>query len=60
MHYVYALYSKKFDKIYIGYSPGPNKRLASHNDPGDKGWTKKFQPWEIKIEYLKNKTTPSC
>ncbi|MBN1925369.1 MAG: GIY-YIG nuclease family protein [Prolixibacteraceae bacterium] len=47
MHYVYALYSREFDKIYIGYSTDPEKRLTSHNDPMNRGWTKKFQPWDI-------------
>lgn len=47
MYFVYALYSRHFDKIYIGYSEDPDKRLSSHNHPNNKGWTKKYQPWEI-------------
>ncbi|MEZ5104631.1 MAG: GIY-YIG nuclease family protein [Draconibacterium sp.] len=47
MHYVYALYSKDFDKIYIGYSSDINKRLAAHNHKNNTHWTAKFQPWII-------------
>ncbi|MEZ5104633.1 MAG: GIY-YIG nuclease family protein [Draconibacterium sp.] len=47
MHYVYALYSKGFDKIYIGYSSDINKRLAAHNHKSNTHWTAKFQPWII-------------
>ncbi|MFW6277755.1 MAG: GIY-YIG nuclease family protein [Prolixibacteraceae bacterium] len=47
MYFVYALYSPKFDKIYIGYSENPEKRLLSHNDERNRGWTRKFQPWEM-------------
>ena len=47
MYFVYALYSSKFDKIYIGYSENPEKRLQSHNDDRNKGWTRNFQPWQI-------------
>ena len=47
MYFVYALYSEKFEKFYIGYSENPDKRLQSHNDIMNNGWTKKFQPWKI-------------
>lgn len=47
MYFVYALYSSKFDKIYVGYSENPEKRLLDHNDERNRGWTRKFQPWEI-------------
>ncbi|WP_372948425.1 GIY-YIG nuclease family protein [Mariniphaga sp.] len=47
MYFVYALYSSKSDKIYIGYSENPEKRLQSHNDERNKGWTRKFQPWKL-------------
>jgi putative endonuclease len=45
MYHVYVLYSKKFEKIYIGYSSNIDQRLKSHNDPGNRGWTKKYKPW---------------
>ncbi|MFH2143440.1 MAG: GIY-YIG nuclease family protein [Bacteroidota bacterium] len=44
---VYVLYSKDFNKIYIGYSSDVDNRLSSHNDPGNKGWTRSFRPWVI-------------
>jgi putative endonuclease len=47
MYFVYALYSSKFDRIYIGYSENPEKRLTTHNDERNKGWTRKFQPWQL-------------
>lgn len=47
MYFVYALHSPEFDKIYIGFSENPEKRLESHNDERNKGWTAKFQPWEL-------------
>ena len=47
MYFVYALYSKEFDKIYIGYSSDVNRRLVSHNHKNNTHWTSKFQPWII-------------
>ena len=47
MHFVYVLFSPQFNKIYIGYTQNLKKRVNAHNDPGNKGWTKKFQPWEL-------------
>ena len=45
MYTVYILYSKKFDKIYIGYTSNLAERLLSHNELGKKGWTIKYRPW---------------
>ncbi len=47
MFFVYALYSEAHNKIYIGYSSNPEKRLLSHNDERNKGWTGKFQMWKL-------------
>lgn len=47
MFTVYALYSEKFDKIYIGFTSNLEKRLISHNELGKKGWTTKFRPWKV-------------
>ena len=47
MFQVYAIYSSKFDEIYIGYSVKAEKRLASHNHEKNKGYTKRYQPWEM-------------
>jgi putative endonuclease len=47
MFTVYALYSPKYDKIYIGYTSNLEQRLLSHNKLGKKGWTIKYRPWEV-------------
>ena len=44
---VYVLYSKKFNKIYIGFTSDLIKRFYSHNSFGTKGYTVKFRPWEV-------------
>jgi len=58
MCHVYVLYSESFDKIYIGFSTDVQKRLASHNDDRNKGWTSRYKPWKIiYTEEFDNKTT---
>ncbi|WP_020402619.1 GIY-YIG nuclease family protein [Gracilimonas tropica] len=47
MFTVYALYSLKYEKIYVGYTSNLEQRLLSHNKLGKKGWTIKFRPWEV-------------
>ncbi len=47
MYVVYALYSKKFDKIYIGFTSNLMERFKSHNELSKKGWTVSFRPWKI-------------
>ena len=47
MYTVYVLYSKGFNKIYIGYTADMNSRIISHNELSKKGWTIKYRPWEI-------------
>ena len=47
MFTVYVLHSQSFDKIYIGFTSDIEKRLFAHNHISNKGWTKKFQPWEV-------------
>jgi len=47
MYTVYVLHSKKFDKIYIGYSSDIESRIKSHNKLATKGWTVKYRPWDI-------------
>ena len=44
---VYVLYSKKYDKIYIGYTSDLIKRFHSHNELGTKGYTIKYRPWDV-------------
>ena len=47
MFKVYVLYSKKFNKIYIGYTSNLEARFLSHNQLSHKGYTVKFRPWVI-------------
>ncbi|MFN0257466.1 GIY-YIG nuclease family protein [Pedobacter ureilyticus] len=47
MFTVYILYSKQFNKVYIGYTSNLEQRLLSHNVLATKGYTIKFRPWEI-------------
>ena len=44
---VYVLYSKNFNKIYIGYTSDLIQRFYSHNYLGTKDWTKNFRPWYV-------------
>ena len=46
MFYVYALYSSKFNKIYVGQTIDLDKRLIEHNS-GLSNYTKRFMPWKI-------------
>ncbi|HRH04066.1 MAG TPA: GIY-YIG nuclease family protein [Bacteroidia bacterium] len=47
MFIVYALYSKEFDKIYIGFTSNMDARFYSHNVAATKGYTVKYRPWII-------------
>ena len=47
MFTVYALYSKEFDKIYIGFTSNMEARFYSHNVAATKGYTVKYRPWII-------------
>jgi len=47
MFTVYILFSKKFNKIYIGYTSNLEARLMSHNHLGTKGYTVKYRPWKV-------------
>ncbi|NGF54881.1 GIY-YIG nuclease family protein [Parapedobacter sp. SGR-10] len=47
MFTVYALYSAKYNKIYIGFTSNLNARLLSHNQLGKKGWTIRYRPWSL-------------
>jgi putative endonuclease len=53
MYTVYVLYSRAFDKYYVGYSSDFSSRLRSHNELGTSNWTKRYRPWELifKKEY---------
>ncbi len=47
MYSVYILYSKKFDKIHVGYTSNLSERLLSHNQLANRGWTIKYRPWTV-------------
>jgi putative endonuclease len=47
MFTVYVLYSKIYNKIYIGFTSNLAERLKSHNELATKGWTVRFRPWQI-------------
>ena len=46
--YIYILYTKDYDKYYVGYSVNPWRRLEEHNTKPFNTYTSKFRPWEIK------------
>ncbi len=47
MYTVYCLYSKKYDKIYIGYTSHLIDRFHSHNELATKGHTIRYRPWIV-------------
>ena len=58
MYFVYALWSKNYGKIYVGFSEHPDKRLVEHNS-GKSNYTKKFKPWiRFYLEEVETKKRP--
>jgi putative endonuclease len=56
MFWVYVIYSKKFDKIYIGQTIDLNLRIEEHNG-GLSKHTNKFKPWDLVYsEHVENRT----
>jgi putative endonuclease len=47
MFTVYALYSEKYKKIYIGYTSNIEQRLLAHNELETKGYTLRYRPWNL-------------
>jgi putative endonuclease len=47
MFKVYILYSKGFDKLYIGYTSSFRNRIESHNLFGKHDWTRSYRPWVL-------------
>ncbi len=47
MFTVYALYSEKYNKIYVGFTSNMEQRLLSHNELETKGYTLRYRPWKI-------------
>ena len=57
MFVTYVLYSKQFDKIYVGYTSDLINRFHSHNLYATKGYTVSFRPWEVLlVEFYDTKT----
>ena len=46
-YFVYVLYSEEHRRYYFGSSSNPQNRLLSHNDPRNRGWTKRYAPWKM-------------
>ena len=42
--YLYALYSKSYDRVYVGMSQNPENSLKEHN-AGRTASTKTYRPW---------------
>ena len=47
MFTVYVLFSRKFGKIYVGFTSNLAERLKAHNELDTKGWTRSYRPWEV-------------
>ena len=56
MYYVYILFSKKFDKFYVGQTNNFDVRLKQHNDGYD-GFTKPYRPWQKALIIEKHNRT---
>ncbi|AFN73884.1 GIY-YIG catalytic domain protein [Melioribacter roseus P3M-2] len=46
MYTVYVLYSRRFNKIYIGQTENLERRLSEHNN-GISTYTRRYMPWEV-------------
>ena len=44
---VYILFSKKFDKTYVGFTSNLIQRIKSHNFLATKGYTIRYRPWVV-------------
>ena len=47
MYFVYVLYSRVYEKIYIGMTSDLVSRFRWHNALSRKGWTVRYRPWEL-------------
>ena len=53
---VYILFSKKFDKTYVGFTSNLIERIKSHNVLGTKGYTIKYRPWIVlEVQFFTSK-----
>ena len=54
---VYILYSKDYNKTYVGFTSNLIERFKSHNYLSKKGYTIKFRPWKvIHVEFFTTKS----
>ena len=54
---VYILFSKKYNKTYVGFTSSLIERFKSHNELATKGYTIKFRPWKVVyLEVYNSKT----
>ncbi len=53
MYFVYILYSKAFDKYYVGQTSSIERRIKEHNQGFNKS-TKPYIPWELLGSVTKN------
>jgi putative endonuclease len=57
MFVTYALYSVKFDILYIGFTQDLISRFRSHNSLANSGFTVKYRPWKvIYVDFFETKT----
>lgn len=53
---VYILHSEKHDKNYYGQTSNLIARFKDHNELGNKGWVRRFRPWQVvHVEFFNNK-----
>ena len=53
---VYILYSRKFNKTYVGFTSDLVTRFHSHNSLATKGWSIRFRPWDVvHVEFFNSK-----
>jgi len=51
-HFVYILYSEKYDKYYIGQTDDLEMRLERHNEfETTNSYTSKYRPWVLKRSF---------
>lgn len=54
---VYILYSKNFDKTYVGFTTSIIQRFYSHNFLAKNGYTLQFRPWTVVyLEFYQTKS----
>ena len=51
MYHVYILYSKNFDRYYVGQTNDVTRRLIEHNENPRMTYTHKFRPWKVVAQY---------